>query len=41
MSLDSLEESRVCDEIRKLDINTLTPIEALTKLYELHKILGK
>ncbi len=39
MSLDSLEESRVCDEIRKLDINTLTPIEALTKLYELHNIL--
>ncbi len=39
MSLDSLEEERVIEEIKKIDVNTLTPIEALTKLYELSKIL--
>ncbi len=39
LALDSLEEDRVIEEIRKIDINTLTPIEALTKLYELRKML--
>ena len=39
LALDSLEEDRVIDEIKKIDVNTLTPIEALTKLYELKKIL--
>ncbi len=39
MSLDSIEEERVIEEIKKIDVNTLTPIEALTKLYELSKIL--
>ncbi len=39
LALDSLEEDRVIEEIKKIDINTLTPIEALTKLYELRKML--
>ena len=39
LALDSLEHDRVIDEIKKVDVNTLTPIEALTKLYELKKML--
>ena len=39
LSLDSLESDRVIDEIKRIDVNTLTPIEALTKLYELKKML--
>ena len=39
ISLDSLENDRVIDKIKKIDVNTLTPIEALTKLYELKKML--
>lgn len=39
LSLDSLASDEVCEKIKKLDINTLTPIEALTTLYELHKML--
>ncbi len=39
LALDSLEEDRVIEEIKKIDVNTLTPIEALTKLYELRKML--
>jgi hypothetical protein len=27
----------VLEELKKLDINSLTPLEALTKLYELQK----
>ena len=34
-----LEEIR--DEITNLDINTLTPVEALMKLNEIKKLLGK
>ena len=39
LTLDSVEEDRVIEEIKKVDLNTLTPIEALTKLYELKKML--
>lgn len=39
LGLDTLEHDRVIDEIKKIDVNTLTPIEALTKLYELKKML--
>jgi DNA mismatch repair protein MutS len=31
------QKSPVLDELEKLDINSLTPLEALTKLYELQK----
>ena len=34
------QHDALLDEIRALDINTLTPIEALTKLYELKRKLG-
>ena len=34
-----LEELR--EEIKMLDINTLTPVEALMKLNEIKKLLGK
>ncbi|HAN44495.1 MAG TPA: DNA mismatch repair protein MutS [Ruminococcaceae bacterium] len=39
ISLDLNNNSRVEEELRKLDINVLTPIEALTKLYELKNLL--
>ncbi len=39
MSLESMEQEKVIDEIKSIDINTLTPIEALTKLYEWRKML--
>lgn len=38
-SLDTMLYDRVCEKIKKLDVNTLTPIEALTQLYEMKKIL--
>ncbi len=39
LSLESMVEQGICDEIKKLDINSLTPIEALSKLYEFNKRL--
>ena len=39
LSLDSIATDKVCEKIKNIDINTLTPIEALTTLYELHKML--
>lgn len=38
-SLETLDEDRVIETIKKIDLNTLTPIEALTKLYEMKKML--
>ena len=35
------EESKIKDKIKKIDINNLTPIEALNKLNELKKIIDK
>ena len=40
MSLLTGRNDSVIEEIRALDINTLTPIEAMTKLYELKKKLS-
>ena len=39
ISLGSQKVSEVEEELRRLDLNTLTPIEALTKLFELRKLL--
>ena len=39
ISFESLCEARVIDKIKNLDINTLTPYEAITILYELKKEL--
>lgn len=40
LTLKSMIYDEVCENIKKTDINTLTPIEALTKFYEIKKILG-
>ncbi len=40
MPLESFVNDEICDEIKKLDINSLTPIEALSKLYEFSKRLN-
>ena len=37
--LETVVNDAVCDEIRSLDINTLTPIEALSKLFDFKKRL--
>ncbi len=37
-SFDDLSENEVCKKLRKLDLDTLTPIEAMTTLYELKKL---
>ena len=39
LPLESFVNDEICGELKKLDINTLTPIEALSKLYEFHKRL--
>ncbi len=39
LALDTMMNDRVCEIIKKTDINTLTPIEALTKIFEMKKIL--
>lgn len=39
ISFEALNEQRVLDRIRSVDINTLTPYEAITLLYELKKEL--
>ena len=39
MSLASIGESEVLEQLRRTQVDTLTPIEALTLLYELKKKL--
>lgn len=39
VSFDDLSKEQVVEKLKALDINTLTPIEALTKLYELKNLL--
>jgi DNA mismatch repair protein MutS len=39
ISLDSLKERDVLDMIKSLDINTMTPLEALNLLYSLKQRL--
>ena len=39
-SLDDPILEQIRDEIKDLDINTLTPVEALMKLNEIKKYLG-
>ena len=38
MSLIEPQNSVVSDFVRDIDVNTLTPIEALNKLYELKRL---
>ena len=35
VSFGSTAESEIIDELKSLDVNTLTPIEAMSKLYEI------
>ncbi len=39
LGLDSIINDTVCSELKKLDVNTISPIEALSKLYELKNML--
>ena len=39
ISFDSISEQKVIERIKEIDINTLTPYEAITLLYELKKEL--
>lgn len=41
LTLFSAEKHPVIEELEKIDISTMSPIEALNKLYELQKKLGK
>ena len=40
ITLDNMSEKAVCDKLRALDINTLTPLEAINLIFELKKDLG-
>ncbi len=40
-SIEASREGEAADKIRALDINTITPIEAMNLLFELKKILGE
>ena len=39
VSLDNMSEKAVCDKLRAVDINTLTPLEAINLIFELKKDL--
>ena len=39
ISLDNMSEKAVCDKLRAVDINTLTPLEAINLIFELKKDL--
>ena len=39
--INSSNESEVCDKLKALDLNTITPIEAMNFIYELKNILSK
>ena len=41
LSFETDAASAVADEIRMLDVDTLTPIEALTRLYAWKQQLGR
>ena len=41
VSLLDLSASRVCDALKAIQVETLTPIEAMNQLYKLRKMLGK
>jgi DNA mismatch repair protein MutS len=39
VTLDNMSEKAVCDKLRAVDINTLTPLEAINLIFELKKDL--
>lgn len=40
ITFENYDEKEVCEKLRACDINTLTPLEAMSFIYELKKILG-
>ncbi len=40
ISFDNISDKEVCDKLRRVDINTITPLEALNLIFELKKDLG-
>lgn len=40
LSFDNISESEVAEKLRTVDINTLTPLEAINLIYELKKMLS-
>ena len=40
MSFESFNEAEVCDRLRRTDLNTISPLEALNLVFDLKKILG-
>jgi DNA mismatch repair protein MutS len=40
LTIENYLEKSVCDKLRRAEIDVMTPIEALTLLYELKKTLG-
>lgn len=40
LSFEGVLESQLAETVRQIDLNTLTPIEALNKLFELKKLIG-
>lgn len=40
LSFDNISESEVAEKLRAVDINTLTPLEAINLIYELKKMLS-
>jgi DNA mismatch repair protein MutS len=40
LSFESFVQGDVCDKLKKTDINTLSPLEALNLIFELKKMLA-
>ena len=41
MSLSNFAEAEVAEKLKKADINTMSPLEALNLIFELKKILSE
>ena len=39
ISFEDFSEKEVCDKLRECDINTLTPLEAMSFIFDLKKLL--
>ena len=39
LTFDNVLESQLADAVRALDVNTLTPLEAINELYRLKKMI--
>ena len=41
MSFENFVQNEVCEKLKKTDVNTISPLEALNLIFELKKILGQ